>query len=175
MTVVFDSLNLIRQEYNLTICTCQWLMAGWWFFPGTPISSTNKTDCHDINEIMLKVTLNSITVTPNPTILFLRFSCLVLSFDIDPIFSKFLYDFIDFQPAMVKVVIRNLPVNQMMRSVLVKRNLERWRTQVWYNIYGGTVAVEKWVYIKPKARPQLLSASLQMGEILSSYVKEKKH
>jgi hypothetical protein len=76
---------------------------------------------------------------------------------------------------MVKAVIRNLPVNQMMRSVLVKRNQERWRTQVWYNIYGGTVAVKKWVYIKPKARPQLLSASLQMGEILSSYVKEKKH
>jgi hypothetical protein len=88
-------------------------------------SYTNKTDCHDINEIMLKVALNSITVTPNPTILFLRFSCLVLSFDTDPIFSKFLYDFIDFQPAMVKAVIRNLPVNQMMRSVLVKRNQER--------------------------------------------------
>ena len=27
---------------------------------GTPISSTNKTDRHDINEILLKVTLNTI-------------------------------------------------------------------------------------------------------------------
>ena len=31
--------------------------------PGTPVSSTNKTDRHDIAEIMLKVTLNTITVT----------------------------------------------------------------------------------------------------------------
>ena len=22
-----------------------WLAAGWWFSPGTPVSSTNKTDC----------------------------------------------------------------------------------------------------------------------------------
>jgi hypothetical protein len=25
------------------------------FYPGTPVSSTNKTDCHDITEILLKV------------------------------------------------------------------------------------------------------------------------
>jgi hypothetical protein len=31
---------------------------------GTPVSSINKTDCHDINEILLKVALNSITLTP---------------------------------------------------------------------------------------------------------------
>jgi hypothetical protein len=30
---------------------------------GIPVSSTNKTDCHDIAEILLKVTLN--TITPN--------------------------------------------------------------------------------------------------------------
>jgi hypothetical protein len=35
------------------------------FFTGTPVSSTNKTDCH--TEILLKVTLN--TITPNPLIL----------------------------------------------------------------------------------------------------------
>ena len=28
------------------------------FFPGTPVSSTNKTDRHDIAEILLKVALN---------------------------------------------------------------------------------------------------------------------
>ena len=33
------------------------------FFPGTPVSSTNKTDCHDITEILLKVALNIITLT----------------------------------------------------------------------------------------------------------------
>ena len=31
-----------------------------WFSPGTPVSSTNKTDRHDITEILLKVALNSI-------------------------------------------------------------------------------------------------------------------
>ena len=31
-----------------------------WFSPGTPISSTNKTDCHNIAEILLKVALNTI-------------------------------------------------------------------------------------------------------------------
>jgi hypothetical protein len=35
----------------------------WWISPGTPVSSTNKTDCHDITEILLKVTLNTITLT----------------------------------------------------------------------------------------------------------------
>ena len=34
-----------------------------WFSPGTPDSSTNKTDCHDITEILLKVSLNTITLT----------------------------------------------------------------------------------------------------------------
>jgi hypothetical protein len=35
-------------------------MAGRWFSPGTPVSSTNKTNCHDIAEILLKVALNAI-------------------------------------------------------------------------------------------------------------------
>jgi hypothetical protein len=26
----------------------QWLATGLWFSPGTPVSSTNKTDCQDI-------------------------------------------------------------------------------------------------------------------------------
>ena len=34
-----------------------------WFSAGTPVSSTNKTDCHDIDEILLKVALNTITLT----------------------------------------------------------------------------------------------------------------
>ena len=32
---------------------------GWWFSPGTPASSTTKTGCHDIAEILLKVALNT--------------------------------------------------------------------------------------------------------------------
>jgi hypothetical protein len=39
------------------------LEAGWWISPGTPVSSTNETDCHDITEILFKVALNTITLT----------------------------------------------------------------------------------------------------------------
>jgi len=35
-------------------------VAGQWFSPGTPVSSTNATDSHDIAEILLKVALNTI-------------------------------------------------------------------------------------------------------------------
>ena len=42
-----------------TLCdkACQWLATGWWF---SPVSSINKTDHHDITEILLKVVLNTI-------------------------------------------------------------------------------------------------------------------
>ena len=32
------------------------------FSPGTPVSSINKTDCHDITDILLKLALNTITL-----------------------------------------------------------------------------------------------------------------
>jgi hypothetical protein len=32
------------------------------FLWGLPISSTNKSDCHDITELLLKVVLNTITL-----------------------------------------------------------------------------------------------------------------
>ena len=54
---------------------CQWLAAGLWFSPGTLISSTNKTDCHDISERLLKVALNTMTHhQPPPTLLKLQFN-----------------------------------------------------------------------------------------------------
>jgi hypothetical protein len=34
-------------------------LLGRWFSPGTPASSTTKTGCHDIAEILLKVGLNT--------------------------------------------------------------------------------------------------------------------
>jgi len=40
-------------------------MAGQWFSPGTLVSSTNKTDRHDIAEILLKVMLNTIKQSLN--------------------------------------------------------------------------------------------------------------
>ena len=50
-----------------TLCdkVCQWLVTGRWFSPGPPVSSTNKTDCHDITEILLKVALNTIKQANN--------------------------------------------------------------------------------------------------------------
>ena len=37
-----------------SVCQCRW------FCPGIPVSLINKTDRHDINDILLKVTLNTI-------------------------------------------------------------------------------------------------------------------
>ena len=39
-------------------------MTGQGFTTGTPFSSNDKTYRHDITEILLKVTLNTITLTP---------------------------------------------------------------------------------------------------------------
>jgi len=41
---------------------------GRWFSPGTPVSCTNKTDRHDITDILLKVALNTINPNLNPSI-----------------------------------------------------------------------------------------------------------
>jgi hypothetical protein len=40
-------------------------MTGRWFSQGTLVSSTNKIDCHDIAEILLKVALNTIILILN--------------------------------------------------------------------------------------------------------------
>ena len=39
---------------------CEWLATGWWF---SPVDFTNKTDRLDITEILLKVAINTITLT----------------------------------------------------------------------------------------------------------------
>jgi hypothetical protein len=38
---------------------CLWFATGRWFSPGNPVSSTNKTDCHYLTEILWKVALNT--------------------------------------------------------------------------------------------------------------------
>ena len=59
-----------RGVHDKTFCdkVCQWLATCRWFSPVTPDSSTSppisKTDRHDITEILLKVALNTITLTP---------------------------------------------------------------------------------------------------------------
>ena len=48
-----------------TLCdqVCQWLVTGRWLSPCTLVFFTNKADCHDIIEILLKVALNTIKQT----------------------------------------------------------------------------------------------------------------
>jgi hypothetical protein len=43
-------------------------MEGRWFSPGTPVSSTNKNNRHDITEILLKVELNTINLNHQKTV-----------------------------------------------------------------------------------------------------------
>jgi hypothetical protein len=64
-TFEFESVSL-QNELDTTLCdkVCQWLAAVWKFSLRTPVSSTNKTDCYYINEILLKVVLNTITHPP---------------------------------------------------------------------------------------------------------------
>ena len=62
---------LMASVLDTTLCdkVCQWLAAGQGFSPGNPVSSINRTDRHDITEILLKVVLNTITLTPNWSIM----------------------------------------------------------------------------------------------------------
>jgi hypothetical protein len=48
-----------RSVLDTTLCdkVCQWLATGRWFSPDNSVSSTNKTDRHDITEILLKPVL----------------------------------------------------------------------------------------------------------------------
>jgi hypothetical protein len=70
--IPFD--NLYRRAYFVmhTFLVVTFLLAaGRWFSPGTPVSSTNKTDRHDITEILLKVALNTINQTKLTTFILL--------------------------------------------------------------------------------------------------------
>ena len=51
-------------------------MTGQWFSPDPPVSFTNKTNHHDITEILLKVALNTINLNRNIHYLFDLVVCL---------------------------------------------------------------------------------------------------
>jgi hypothetical protein len=59
------SVRIPLRERCTALCdkVCQWLATGRWFSPCPPVSSTNKTDRHDITEILLNVALNTIKPT----------------------------------------------------------------------------------------------------------------
>ena len=63
--ITWVRIPLRRGVLDTTLCdkVCQWPPAGQWFSPGTTVSSTNRTDPHDITEILLKVALNNINQT----------------------------------------------------------------------------------------------------------------
>jgi hypothetical protein len=90
--------------------SCQLLAAGRWISPGTLVSSANKTDLHDITEILLKGALNAIapTLTPNPikmkSSLFFTYCC----------YSQFLsaYLSINTQTIAVSVLNKDLDFHQ---------------------------------------------------------------
>ena len=50
------------QHYAIKFVSDLW-QTGWWFSPGTPVSSIIKTGRHDITEILLKVAVNTINQT----------------------------------------------------------------------------------------------------------------
>jgi hypothetical protein len=56
-----------RGVLDATLCdkVCQKLATGRLFSPGTSVFSTNKADCHDITEVLLKVALNTTTHHPS--------------------------------------------------------------------------------------------------------------
>jgi hypothetical protein len=60
-SVSWDERWLLTDVLRSNPAQTQWLATGRWFSPITQVFSTNKTDCHDIAEILLKVALNTIT------------------------------------------------------------------------------------------------------------------
>jgi hypothetical protein len=65
-TTMASILLQARCNRKKTSCdkVCEWLATAWWFSPDTPVS-TNKTDRHELTEILLKVALKTITLNPS--------------------------------------------------------------------------------------------------------------
>ena len=62
---ILQGIQKFKTKHNvLSDKVCQWLTAVQWFSPGTPVSSTNKTDRH-ITEMLMKVVLSTINLNYN--------------------------------------------------------------------------------------------------------------
>ena len=68
---------------DATLCdkVCQWFAAGRWFSPGPPVSSSNKTDLHDITEILLKVALSIIIKTKTKLLMKTTYALYVICYN----------------------------------------------------------------------------------------------
>ena len=87
---------LRRGVLDTTLCdkVCQW------FSLGSPVSFTNKTDCHEITEIMLKVELNTMNVKPNLNISYIDTNQL-MSLIISPTYKCFFFNYNNWQEWVV--------------------------------------------------------------------------
>ena len=63
------------------VTVCQWPATGQWFSLGTPVSSTNKTNCNDLTAILLKVAIN--TINPDIVNYFFRSDIVTDLFELD--------------------------------------------------------------------------------------------
>ena len=56
--------NFYKTIFGINLCSHAFISVLFnWFSPGTPVSSTNKTECNDITEILLRVALIAITLS----------------------------------------------------------------------------------------------------------------
>ena len=81
---------------------CQWLATGPWFSPGTSVSSTNKTDRHDITEILWKVTLNTINQPPIDQLYYSKFQFKLKLYEKEKVK---IWDLVLFQPLLIKFIL----------------------------------------------------------------------
>jgi len=67
--MIFQPVGKEQDVLDTTICdkVCQWLARSLWFSPSYPVLPTNKTDRHDITEILFKVTTNTVNLSQNQT------------------------------------------------------------------------------------------------------------
>ena len=58
MFLIFNDLMVFNATFNnISVTSISWVsvwLTGQWFSPGTPVSSTNKTDSHDISSCGLR-------------------------------------------------------------------------------------------------------------------------
>ena len=81
-------------------------VTGRWFFPATLVSSINKTDRHDITEIVLKVALNTINLKPEFTIketIFIIVNILELYNFLINCYNKYFVVLLSLSPNLIKI------------------------------------------------------------------------
>jgi hypothetical protein len=80
---------------------CQWLATSRWLSTGTPVSSTNKTDRDDIAEILLKVALNTITLTDKSE------ECMMFDLSLHPVVCRRAHVFLTLLVFVLRTLVSN--------------------------------------------------------------------